>query len=187
MSTATRWSNPPPLRPENGRLSGSAQIRNGVSASVTEPGMRGTRTSKSLRKRKKHRASLPQWCHSLDHVVRCPARSRRNHLACPNWRKRWNPAIRQTPERIATYCFPSGPRYVTGWPMIPEPVLNCQRIFPVRASAALNQAVERPKENQIASGHDRSAPGWILGIVQTFFPAIGSHAIISPILPPGPA
>ena len=43
------------------------------------------------------------------------------------------------PSKIATYYFPSGPRYVTGWPMIPEPVRNCQSSAPVRACTALNQ------------------------------------------------
>src|SRR5213075_2943393 len=44
-----------------------------------------------------------------------------------------------TPLRIETYCLPSGPRNVTGWPMIPEPTLNCHSRSPVRASTALNQ------------------------------------------------
>src|SRR5690348_8406378 len=30
-----------------------------------------------------------------------------------------------TPDRMATYCLPSGPRNVVGWPIIPDPVLNC--------------------------------------------------------------
>src|SRR5207248_7034504 len=74
-----------------------------------------------------------------------------------------------TPERIATYCFPSGPRYVTGCPMIPEPVLNCQRILPVRASAALNQPSIVPKKTR--SPAVTTVPlhvGYLSEIVQTF-------------------
>src|SRR3954468_8839989 len=49
------------------------------------------------------------------------------------------PAQPPTPDMIATYSFPSGPRYTTGSPMMPEPVLNCHSCFPVWASTALNQ------------------------------------------------
>src|SRR5947208_3377343 len=42
-----------------------------------------------------------------------------------------------TPHITATYCFPSGPRYVIGCEIIPEPSLNCQSKFPLRASRAL--------------------------------------------------
>src|SRR5438105_8962765 len=42
------------------------------------------------------------------------------------------------PDSTATYCLLST-RYVTGCPMIPEPVLNCHSDLPVRASTALNQ------------------------------------------------
>ena len=47
------------------------------------------------------------------------------------------PAQPPTPDRMATYCLPSGPLYETGCPMIPEPHLNCQSSSPVRASRAL--------------------------------------------------
>src|SRR5512146_2701684 len=42
------------------------------------------------------------------------------------------------PAYTATYCLPSGPRYVIGHPTTPDPTLNFHRGFPVRASAALN-------------------------------------------------
>src|SRR5206468_4747634 len=44
-----------------------------------------------------------------------------------------------TPESTATYCLPSGPLYVTGCPMMPDPTLNFQSGFPFLASIALNQ------------------------------------------------
>jgi hypothetical protein len=44
-----------------------------------------------------------------------------------------------TPASTATYCWPSAPRKVTGWPMIPDSVLNCHSSLPLRASSALNQ------------------------------------------------
>src|SRR5437764_6365061 len=58
------------------------------------------------------------------------------------------PAQPPTPEQIATYCFPSGPRNVIGCPMIPEPVLNSQRTSPVDAFAALNQPSSVPKKTR---------------------------------------
>src|SRR6266576_617969 len=49
------------------------------------------------------------------------------------------PAQPPTPESTATYCLPSGPRYVIGLPMIPEGVLNFHSSVPVVASTALSQ------------------------------------------------
>src|SRR6266404_191837 len=49
------------------------------------------------------------------------------------------PAQPPTPESTATYCLPSGPRYVIGLPMIPEGVLNFHSSVPVVASTALIQ------------------------------------------------
>src|SRR4051794_14659591 len=48
------------------------------------------------------------------------------------------------PERIATYCLPSAPRYVIGQPTTPDPTLNFHKGFPVLASAALNQPSSVP-------------------------------------------
>src|SRR5688572_8830013 len=48
------------------------------------------------------------------------------------------PAHPPTPENTATYCLPSGPLYVIGCPMIPEPVLNCHSGWPLLACTALN-------------------------------------------------
>src|ERR1700743_846714 len=62
--------------------------------------------------------------------------------------------------------------------MIPEPVLNCQRTLPVRASAALNQPSSVPKKTR--SPAVATVPlqvGYLSGIVQTFLPLIGSQAI----------
>src|SRR5437660_5794070 len=59
------------------------------------------------------------------------------------------PAHPPTPESTATYCFPSGPLYVTGWPMIPEPVLNFQSSCPETASTALNQPSMLPKKTTL--------------------------------------
>src|SRR3954464_1219138 len=49
------------------------------------------------------------------------------------------PAQPPIPDRTATYCLPSGPRYVIGLPMIPEGVLNLQSSLPDCASTALSQ------------------------------------------------
>src|SRR3954462_13796697 len=49
------------------------------------------------------------------------------------------PAHPPTPLKIAPYCFPSGPLYVTGWPIIPDPHLNFHSSLPLCASSALNQ------------------------------------------------
>src|SRR5207248_2368390 len=43
------------------------------------------------------------------------------------------------PESTATYCLPSGPRYVIGLPMIPDGVLNRQSSLPEVASTAFSQ------------------------------------------------
>ena len=48
------------------------------------------------------------------------------------------------PAYTATYCFPSGPRYVIGFPTTPEPTRKRHRSWPVRASAALNQPSSVP-------------------------------------------
>lgn len=37
---------------------------------------------------------------------------------------------------MVTYCLPSGPVKVMGWPTIPEPVFASHKTFPVRASTA---------------------------------------------------
>src|SRR5690349_3562832 len=58
------------------------------------------------------------------------------------------PAQPPTPEAIATYCFPSGPLNVVGWPITPLPHLNCHRSLPPfsgRASTHLNQPSIVPK------------------------------------------
>ena len=49
------------------------------------------------------------------------------------------PAQPPTPESTATYCLPSGPRYVIGFPMMPDGHLNFQSSVPVVASTALSQ------------------------------------------------
>src|SRR5436190_23448293 len=43
------------------------------------------------------------------------------------------------PESTATYCFPSGPTYVIGLPMIPDGVLNFHNASPVLALTAFSQ------------------------------------------------
>src|SRR3954469_12726944 len=48
------------------------------------------------------------------------------------------------PEYTATYCLPSGPRYVMGLPTTPEPTLNFHSSLPVLASTALNQPSSVP-------------------------------------------
>ena len=49
------------------------------------------------------------------------------------------PAHPPTPASTATYWRPSPPRYETGWPTMPDTVLNFQSGWPFRASTALNQ------------------------------------------------
>ena len=46
------------------------------------------------------------------------------------------PAHPPTPESTAIYCLPSGPRYVIGWPIMPDPARNDQSSSPVRACTA---------------------------------------------------
>src|SRR5204862_833115 len=48
------------------------------------------------------------------------------------------------PAYTATYCLPSGPRYVIGLPTTPEPTLNFDNTFPVLASTDLNQPSSVP-------------------------------------------
>src|SRR5207245_2512023 len=48
------------------------------------------------------------------------------------------------PAYTATYCLPSRPVYVIGFPTTPDPTLNRHRTLPVLASAALNQPSSVP-------------------------------------------
>src|SRR3954452_2770106 len=58
------------------------------------------------------------------------------------------PAHPPIPERTATYCLPSGPRYVIGLPMIPDGVLNLQSSLPVFPSTALSQPSIVPEKTR---------------------------------------
>src|SRR4051812_47378537 len=49
------------------------------------------------------------------------------------------PAQPPMPESTATYCWPSGPLYVIGLPMMPDGVLYCHRVLPVFWSSPLSQ------------------------------------------------
>src|SRR5437868_14175083 len=92
------------------------------------------------------------------------------------------PAQPPTPERIATYCLPSGPLYVTGWPMIPEPVLNFHSSCPETASIALNHPSIVPKNTTLpAVARAPLQNGNLSFNIHTALACTGSQAVNSPI------
>src|SRR5438874_2010634 len=75
-----------------------------------------------------------------------------------SWPATMAPDHPPTPERMEMYCLWSGPTKVTGWPMIPEPVLNCHSGWPVVALTALNQpaalVIESFRDCVVCEGSD---------------------------------
>jgi hypothetical protein len=59
---------------------------------------------------------------------------------------------------IATYSRPSGPLNTVGWPMIPEPVWNCQSSLPVLGVDRFEPAFEIAVENDARGGDRGAAP-----------------------------
>ena len=100
---------------------------------------------------------------------RCPARRRR----CRAGRGRRDDGAGPAADagKTATYCLPSGPRYETGWPMIPEPVLNCQSSCAGLRVDGLEPAVHRAVEDDVAGGRRarRSTPGSPRSIAHAVF------------------
>ena len=68
------------------------------------------------------------------------------------------PAHPPTPDSTATYCLPSGPLYVIGWPMIPEPDLVLPQQICRFSHRGFEPSVHRAVEDDVGRRDERAAP-----------------------------